>query len=36
MDTMEDDREAAAEYLGDFGYVGAHCNAILGYLQVTD
>ena len=34
MDTIEDDVEAATEYLGDFGYVGTHCTAILGYLQV--
>ena len=35
MDSMEDDVEAATEYLADFGYVGADCSAMLGYLQVS-
>ena len=35
MDTMADDIEAATEYLGDFNYFGAHCTAILGYMQVS-
>ena len=32
MDTMADDVEAATEYLGDFNYDGAHCQAILWIL----